>query len=247
MSSGPPGSRIRSVSPSTFRANFSSSSRRVGSLSISFSGKSGRPLISSKSLTASTTFLGLSAVTSSTGSVCRADLPILPLPDCCLLACHQYRVDQATCLPKVLAPFPAQQKEAQSTTTRAARAIALNRHSVCMSIVDMDNSSTDADEIRKRAGELWRLAYYGINSFAVGFTVVVDARALVGLIKPGSDAFSLQGAVTLSMYTATTLVALMMFYSSSVGTNHKPRSTYTHGSWGSGYHGGLPRSSGGLS
>jgi hypothetical protein len=83
----------------------------------------------------------------------------------------------------------------------------------------MDNVSTDAEEIRKRVGELWRLAYYGINSFAVGYMVAVDARALVGLMKLGSDGwFSVQGAVAISMYTATTLVAVMMFYSSSVGT-----------------------------
>src|ERR1035441_327504 len=46
--------------------------------------------MASNSCTASFSCFGLSAVTSRIGRLCNVDLPILPLPGCCLFACHQY-------------------------------------------------------------------------------------------------------------------------------------------------------------
>ncbi len=80
--------RTDSVAPSRSRANLSSNSRRTGSLSILWSGNKSIPLIASNSCTAAVSWLGFNAVTSSTGRVCKADLPKLPRPDCCLFECH---------------------------------------------------------------------------------------------------------------------------------------------------------------
>ena len=95
-SRGPPDMRIGASKPNTFRANSSSSSFLTGSISISCTGNSGRPLITSNSFTASASCLGLSAVTSSTGKVCSVDLPMFPLPACCLLGFFAYAVPFTT-------------------------------------------------------------------------------------------------------------------------------------------------------
>ena len=87
--SGPPDVRIDSGNLNTFRANASSNSFLTGSVSSSCRGKSRCSFIESNNFTASASKFGSRAVTSRMGKVCNMFLPIRPLPDCCLLACHQ--------------------------------------------------------------------------------------------------------------------------------------------------------------